>query len=98
MSDKIPKWAYILVGTLLVVLIVVAIVSLVTTGGLLSKFVATGVIGAAVLGLFFGHNHYQREHTIVGQIKGIGQDMLGLVGLGPEKSWFEKITGSSRKR
>jgi hypothetical protein len=60
--------------------------------------VATGVIGAAVLGLFFGHNHYQREHTIVGQIKGIGQDMMGLVGLGPEKSWFEKLTGSSRKR
>jgi|UniRef100_A0A6C0B0Q2 hypothetical protein len=98
MSDKIPKWAYVLIGTLLVVLIVVAFVSLVTSGGLLSKFTATGVIGAAVLVLFFGHQHYQREHTVVGQLKGFGQDMAGLVGFGSERGWFEKMTGSSRRK
>lgn len=98
MSDKVPKWAYVLIGALLVVLIVVAIISLVTSGGLLSKFAATGVIGVAVLGLFFGHKHYQKEHTIVGQIKGLGQDAMGWLGLGPEKSWFEKMTGSGRSR
>jgi hypothetical protein len=98
MSDKVPKWAYVLIGVLLVVLIVVALVSLVTSGGLLSKFAATGVIGAAVLGLFFGHQHYKREHTVVGQIKGLGEDAMGWLGLGPEKSWIEKMTGSSRRR
>ena len=98
MSDKVPKWAYFLIGAMLVVLIIVAIVSLVTSGGLLSKFAATGVIGGAVLVLFFGHQHYQKEHTLVGQIKGFGQDMMGLVGLGSEKTLLEKMTGSARRR
>jgi len=51
-----------------------------------------------VLGLFFGHTHYQREHTVVGQIKGLGEDALSAIGLGKEKSWFDKLTGSGRRR
>ena len=82
MSDTIPKWVYVLVGTMLVVLIIVALVSLVTTDGVLSKFFSMFVIGAAVLGLFFGHKHYQREHTLAGQMKAVGEEALSWLGLG----------------
>jgi uncharacterized membrane protein len=98
MSDKVPKWAYVLIGSLLVVLIVVAIVSLVTTGGLLSKFAATVTVGLAVLGLFFGHKHYQKEHTVVGQVKAVGEEAMSWLGLGPEKkAWYDDFLGGRRR-
>jgi amino acid permease len=97
--SEFPKEAYFVVGALLVVLIIVAFVSLVRPGGLLSKFAATGVIGVAVVVLFFGHKHYQKEHTMVGQVKAVGEEAMSWLGLGPEKrAWYDDFLGGRRHK
>lgn len=93
MSEPIPKWAYVLVGALLVVLIIVAIVGLVSTSGTL--IVSILVICGSVLGLFFGYQHYKKQHTLAGKVGAFGEELLGSLGFG-RKSWFDKLTGKGR--
>jgi hypothetical protein len=81
MSDVIPKWAYVLIGSLIVVLIIVSIVGLVTSGGIFSKILSITVIGVSVVVLFFGHKKYKRDHTLVGQATGFFQKAFRSVGL-----------------
>jgi hypothetical protein len=91
MSDSIPKFVYVLIGSMLVILIVVAIVSLVSSGGLLSKFSAIVVVGLAVLLLFFGHKRYKKEHTLIGRASSVGEKLASAIGLGPRKSFLEEM-------
>ena len=100
MSDSMPKWAYLLLGTLMVILIIVALISLVTSGGLLSKFTSIAVICVSVLVLFFGHKQYKKDHTLLGQATGTIQkgfrEVGSFFGLKQEKNFWEG--GRHRKR
>ncbi len=84
-----PKEAYFIIGGMILLLIIVAFVSLLRPGGLMSKFAAVTTIGLAIVVLVFGHKQYKKEHTFKGQIAEVGNNVVESVA-----SFF----GSGRKR